>query len=186
METQVKAYYSSPEGLKFVTIFGYTTKGVPGLEINGIGKLSKNVKEKLIFLTRSRKLPLPLRRFVICVDVNDLSEQKIENLKWLEFPLLLMFWFLGGMIPISKLNDCLCSGWIAANGNIYQMPKESNLYHLAQQEFTQENLAELKIIHQPEYGDDAFWLIESSLLLEHIPRLKFCIDHSVQLKKMKA
>ena len=68
MDTQIKSFYKSPQGIKFVTIFGHATKGVPALEINGVGKLSKNIKEKLIFITRTRKLPIPLRRFVICVD----------------------------------------------------------------------------------------------------------------------
>jgi hypothetical protein len=43
METQIKAFYKTPQGIRFVTLFGYASKGVPALEINGFGKLSKNI-----------------------------------------------------------------------------------------------------------------------------------------------
>ena len=82
METQIKAFYKTPQGIKFVRVFGFSTKGVPSLEINGLGKLSKNVKEKIIYLTRTRKLQIPMRRFVICLDLNELSEKDVNHLKW--------------------------------------------------------------------------------------------------------
>lgn len=183
METQIKSFYKGPQGIKFVTIFGYATKGVPALEINGVGKLSKNIKEKLIFITRTRKLPIPLRRFVICVDLNELNDQNLSNLKWLEFPLLLMFWYLAGMVPISKLDDCLCAGWLQANGKIFQMNLPSKFGLQVQQHFSQREYEDLKLIHLPQNSDNPFWLIESKLLLEHIPNLEFYIDNSSLMPK---
>ena len=92
METQIYSYFKTPKGLKVVTIFGYATRGVPGLEITGFGKLSKNIKEKLIYITRTRKLKLPTKRFVICIDINDFDHDSTsQDLKWLEFPTLLIF-----------------------------------------------------------------------------------------------
>ena len=47
METEIKSYIKTKTGIKVITIFGYASRGVPGVEINGVGKLSKNIKEKL-------------------------------------------------------------------------------------------------------------------------------------------
>ena len=50
---------------------------------------------------------LPLRRFVICLeDLEGLNSPKDkEKLKWLEFPLLILFWRLGGVLPIEYENS---------------------------------------------------------------------------------
>ena len=176
METQVKAFYRTPQGVKFVTIFGYATKGVPSLEINGAGKLSKNIKEKIIYLTRIRKLSVPLRRFVVCVDLNELKDQHVHSLKWLEFPLLLVYWYLCGLIPISKLDDCLCSGWLKTNGEIFHMQTPENLRSLMNQEFESGEKENLKLVGIEGAQMDDFYSIDTNLLLEHIPELKFKLD----------
>ena len=183
METQIKSFYKGPQGIKFVTIFGYATKGVPALEINGVGKLSKNIKEKLIFITRTRKLPIPLRRFVICVDINELNDQNLTSLKWLEFPLLLMFWYLAGMVPISRLDDCICAGWLKADGSIFQMDLPINFGNQVRREYSKSSVEEIKLIHLPQKFDNPFWLIDTTLLLEHIPKLDFYIDNSSLMPK---
>lgn len=173
METQIQSFYRSPQGLKFVSLFGYATKGVPGLEISGVGKLSKNMREKITFLSRSRRLPIPLRRYVLCVDVNEIADCDKESLKWLEFPMLLLYWHMAGLVPISKLSDCLCSGWVKTNGEIIQMNTPRNFSKLVQEQFQTSGIKDLKIIDQPRYEESSLWLIESSLLLEHIERLTF-------------
>lgn len=167
METQMKAYLQTSHDFKFVTIFGYSSKGVPSLEINGVGKLSKNIREKLIYLTRTRKLRIPLRRFVICVDKNEIGQLSEEHLKHLEFPILLVYWYLAGILPIKKLENCFSSGWIKANGEIYQS--------IFQQNNVKED-EELKFIGHLDCFNYTTCTIESSLLLEHIPNLKFKID----------
>lgn len=177
METQIRSFYNSSQGVKLVTIFGYSTKGVPGLEINGAGKLSKNMKEKIIYLTRMRKLAIPLRRFVICVDLNELHDQSVHNLKWLEFPLLLMYWYLSGLIPIGKLENCLCSGWMKANGDIYQMHMPTNLNQILSKELNPIEKKSLRVISIPDLVDSQTQIIETSLLLAHIPKLSFRNDY---------
>lgn len=176
METQVKAFYHTPQGIHFVTIFGYATKGVPSLEINGVGKLSKNIKEKLIYITRMRKLNIPLRRFVICVEINELGHEHKEYLKWLEFPLLLTYWYLCGLIPIKCLDNCLTSGWIRSNGIIYQAGYLDDLFHSLKEYTDPVERRSLMLIHQ---GQCLVPLkqINTELLLEHIPNLNFRIDY---------
>lgn len=173
METQIQSYYRTSQGIKFISLFGYATKGVPGLEITGVGKLSRNIREKLIFLSRTRRLPIPLRRYVLCVDINELSEQGHDSLKWLEFPLLLLYWHMAGLVPISRLNDCLCAGWIKTNGDITQMNINNRFAALVEKQFTSLEKKNLKIIDTATRGENPFWLIESALLLEHIHGLKF-------------
>lgn len=176
METQLKAFYRTPQGVKFVNLFGYATKGVPSLEINGVGRLSKNIKEKIIYLTRIRKLAIPLRRFVVCVDINELQDQSIESLRWLEFPLLLMYWHLSGLIPIAKLDNCLCSGWLNANGEIHHMYPPRNLGDLMKRSFNLNEINSLKFLSFSNGGTSQIDMIDSKLLLEHIPNLVFKYD----------
>lgn len=168
METQIKAYYHTNGGLKLITLFGYATKGVPALEINGVGKYSRNIKEKLIYLTRNRQLSIPLRRFVICVDINELSASEIDSLKWLEFPLLLIYWYLAGLIPIGKLDNCIAGGWLKTNGEIYQLSQSEARF--------QNQLRGHEKKHYLLIGDQTAE-IDASKLLEHIPSLKFKTDY---------
>ncbi len=178
METQIHSFYQTPKGAKLVTIFGYATKGVPGLEINGAGKLSKNIREKLIYLTRTRRLSLATKRFVICVDINDLDNNiDLAQLKWLEFPILLLFWYLAGLIPIAKFDDCLCSGWINSNGEIYQKALPKNLTSILKEKLNPVEMKSLKYISMVEESS-ALWTIDSDLLLEHIPDLSFKRDNA--------
>ena len=176
METQVKAFYQTNKGFEIFTIFGYVTKGVPSLEINGAGKLSKNIKEKLIFLTRNRKLNVPQRRFVICVDQNDQLQNDEQLLKWLEFPLLLTYWYLAGLVPIRKLENCLTSGWIRPNGEIFHFPLSDQMRNQV-----------LKTIAPIERDQTLFIggaesCIHSQMLLEHIPQLTFKTDQRNEKK----
>jgi hypothetical protein len=177
METQIKALYKTPQGIKFVTIFGYASKGVPSLEINGAGKLSKNIKEKLIYFTRLRKLPIPLRRFVVCLDLNELNIQSTQNLKWLEFPLLLTYWYLCGLIPIKKLDNCIASGWIKTNGEIFQMDLPASFKDVFRESFNPIEQKSMKLISVYNKHGGALDIIDSSLLLEHIPNLNFKVDY---------
>ena len=102
-----------------MTLFGYSTKSVPGLEINGVGKYGKFIKEKIVFITRSRGLQIPLKRFVLNVEItDDLGDLESSSVKWLEYPLLLHYWFLAGLIPISKLDNCFAIGSITPSGVI--------------------------------------------------------------------
>jgi hypothetical protein len=121
METQLQTCYFTKKGPHLVTLFGYATKSVPGLEINGLGKYGKAIKEKIVFVTRSRQLQIPLKRFVLNVDItDDLGDPESSSVKWLEYPLLLHYWFLAGLLPISKLDNCLAVGSLTPSGEVLE------------------------------------------------------------------
>ncbi len=121
METQLQTCYFTKKGPSLVTLFGYSTKSVPGLEINGLGKYGKAIKEKIVFVTRSRQLQIPLKRFVLNVDITDeLGDLESASVKWLEYPLLLHYWFLAGLLPISKLDNCFAIGSLTPSGEVFE------------------------------------------------------------------
>lgn len=119
METQLQTCYFTKKGPALVTLFGYATKSVPGLEINGLGKYGKAIKEKIVFVTRTRGLQIPLKRFVLNAEVtDDLGDLESSSVKWLEYPLLLHYWFLAGLLPITKLDNCLAIGSLTPSGEV--------------------------------------------------------------------
>ena len=126
METQLQTCYFTKKGPSLITLFGYATKSVPGLEINGIGKYGKSIKEKIVFVTRTRQLQIPLKRFVLNVEMtDDLGDLETNSVKWLEYPLLLHYWFLAGLLPISKLDNCFAVGSLTPSGTVEEPLNES-------------------------------------------------------------
>lgn len=121
METQLQSCYFTKKGPSLVTLFGYSTKSVPGLEINGLGKYGKAIKEKIVFVTRSQQLQIPLKRFVLNVELtDDFGDLESSSVKWLEYPLLLHYWFLAGLLPIMKLDNCLAIGSLTPSGEVLE------------------------------------------------------------------
>jgi hypothetical protein len=45
-----------------------------------------------------------------------LGDLESASVKWLEYPLLLHYWFLAGLLPISKLDNCLAVGSLNPSG----------------------------------------------------------------------
>lgn len=122
METQLQSCYLTKKGPVLITLFGYSTKSVPGLEINGIGKYGKAIKEKIVFVTRTRGLHIPLKRFVLNIELSDeLGDLEGSAVRWLEYPLLLHYWFLAGLLPISKLDNCLAIGSLNPSGVVEEL-----------------------------------------------------------------
>ena len=119
-------YALIPNGKKpyIVEIFGYATKGIPGLEIVGLGAKGKSIKEKFIYLNKKLNQKLPPRRFVLCVEDQFLNSNKEDLFRWLELPFLIMYWSMAGVLPIQFLDDCLCGGRISARGEIETSPVE--------------------------------------------------------------
>ena len=121
METQLQSCYFTKKGPALVTLFGYATKSVPGLEINGLGKYGKAIKEKIVFITRSRQLKIPLKRFVLNIEITDeMGDLESSSVKFLEYPLLLHYWFLAGLLPISKLDNCFALGSLTPSGEVLE------------------------------------------------------------------
>lgn len=172
MQTQINSFIKQKSVVKPVKIFGYATRGIPGLEIVGAGKCAKNVKEKIIYITKMRSLPIPLKRYIICLEQNDLDEflGKSEIMQ-LEFPILLMFWYLAGLIPISKLDDCLCAGRLEVAGQIIEEDLNLNILTGLNQNFKIENIK--FISNKVDEKADNLLILPPHALLKEIPFLQF-------------
>lgn len=102
-----------------VHLFGYATKGLPGLEIVGLGKSGRNIKEKLIYLTRQDRIMIPKKRFVLCLEFcEETKNLKEEDYRWLELPLLILYWTLAQVLPIHHLENCFSVGKIGLDGSV--------------------------------------------------------------------
>ena len=119
MNIRTKSIYPYAGTINSVDLFGYVSHGVPGLEIVGMGKHSRGIKEKFIYLTRELHLKLPKRRFVLCVE-GEIEGKKFKNdeFRYLELPMLLMLWSLSGHLPFKNLEDCFSSGKVSIDGQI--------------------------------------------------------------------
>lgn len=115
--------------LQPINVFGYSTNGIPGLELVGLKTQSRRLKEKIIFLTRNNGHKIPLKRFVLCLESPPTWKWEHDS-HWLELPLLTLYWSLAGIIPITKLDDCHCSGTISLEGDINTFPFESENFNL--------------------------------------------------------
>ncbi len=119
MNMRTKSLYPFGGTHCVVDIFGYSSKGLPGIEIVGLGKYSRSLKEKFIYLSRERGLKFPLRRYVLCVE-GELESKKFksEEYRYLELPLLIMLWSLTGHLPLEKLEDCFAAGKVSIEGEV--------------------------------------------------------------------
>jgi hypothetical protein len=123
MQTKIKSFIKKGERHFYFNIFGYTTKGMPGIEIIGPTKFAKILKEKIIYLIRSMQLKTPTRRYVICIDETlELKNFELEEIHNLEFPILVVYLQLAELLKINKLDDCLCAGKLGVNGVIDSIP----------------------------------------------------------------
>lgn len=128
MQSQLYSFYQTKKGPELVTLFGYATKSLPGIEINGLGKYGKAIKEKIIYITRSRGLQIPLKRFVLCVEMEDgWGDMDSTVVKNLEFPLLVMYWHLAGLLPLSRIDNCVALGSLTPEGKLSEALTDMNL-----------------------------------------------------------
>lgn len=174
MESRVWSLLKAENQLQEISIFGYSTKGIPGLEIHGIplsnGKL---VKEKIHFLTRICKLKTPLKRFVLCVEgIENISKFKTSkgrvSLNDLELPLLILYWKLAGFIPISNLEDCVVKGQINVTGKIYPSSIEKEDFEYLKQK----SMKDLKALQSK---NEEIPTIPIDLLFENIPKIRMVL-----------
>ncbi len=122
MNMRTKSLYPYAGQYCPVDIFGYASNGIPGIEIVGLGKYTRGVKEKFIYLSRERKLKFPMKRFVLCIE-GEIEGKKFkeEEYRYLELPLLLMLWSLTGNLPLGNLEDCFAAGKISVEGEIHSL-----------------------------------------------------------------
>ncbi len=102
-----------------VELFGYCTKSVPGIEIVGLGKHGRAMKEKFVYLSKVRGIKFPPYKFILCAEGEIEGKKfKTEEYRYLELPLLLMLWKMADVLPIFDLTDCFASGKISVQGEV--------------------------------------------------------------------
>ena len=122
MQTQIYSSFLTKKGPELVTLFGYSSKSIPGLEINGLGKYGKGMKEKIVFLTKKYQIKVPLSRIVLNVEIPDeWGELSSVNVRWLEYPFMLLYWNLAGALPIRRMDECFALGAILIWGSAVLM-----------------------------------------------------------------
>ena len=133
METQIKGLVFTKKGARVVNLFAYATNGLPGLEINLGHHSTKTIREKFIFLCKSRRLNMPLKRYVLCAEV-DPHKGSEEEIQYLELPLLLLYWHLAGLVPLMNLSHCLAAGMVNSLGQIQQLKLPLEFYEEIERE----------------------------------------------------
>jgi len=136
VHNKINALYLKNSEVGAVEIFGYTTKGIPGVDIVNLGRHGRNIKEKLIYLTKSLNIKLPMRKYTLCVELEDKHLLDNKSYQWLELPILLLFWSLAKQIPITKLDDCFTAGKISVDGQVTSIPQKTLEQFIQTREFT--------------------------------------------------
>ena len=114
--------YLRGNNLSKVNIFGYSNNGLPGIEILGLGKKGRPLKEKFIYLFRSQNRTIPLKRFVLVIEgLESIKKILWEDFRWLELPIYLLLCSLCKFIPIKKLDNCLTVGKVDIDGHIMSL-----------------------------------------------------------------
>ena len=169
MENQIQSLIKIAGVIEKIHIFGYCSKGVPGLEVCGLRQQSRLIKEKLIFISKARGVKIPLRRYILCT--TDLKGQKIDNREfaWLELPLLILFWNLSGVISIKNLENCLVSGQVSVNGHVHHRNLTSE--HISKISYKSDK--ELVYIHKDLIREEGLKHLSSQELLGQIPNISF-------------
>lgn len=114
-----------------IRVFGYTSNGLPGLEIIGLGNYSRLIKEKIVFLLRSQSIKVPLGRYVIGVESS--KALKPESSQFLELPILLLYLALSKNISVVGMNRCLCGGYVGSSGVIKELDYSQFISELSAQ-----------------------------------------------------
>lgn len=121
MQTFIQTYLKNDQGLDFYKIFGYCSRGIPGIDILGMGSHGKLIKEKIIYVSKVYGVKIPPKRFSICLERLDNRKLGVLDLYWFELPSLILFWTLAEMINFHNIDQCLCSGKIGAEGTFRTM-----------------------------------------------------------------
>lgn len=109
---------------------------------------------------------MPLKRFVLDVEITDeLGDLESSSVKWLEYPLLLHYWFLAGLLPISKLDNCLAVGSLNPSG-VVEEPMSQQVVNLCEK-------YQLHLISSSTSSHSKYGVIDGKDLFGQITNLDF-------------
>lgn len=129
MQKEIRAIIPLKSTFLEVNVFGYSTRGVPGLDIKGVNKHSSILKEKIIYYCKQRNLKTPLLRFLIGVEFASVDTQLTwEEWRWVELPVLTLYLALAGLLPLSTRFDLYSSGYFLTSGKTVPLKFTESLY----------------------------------------------------------
>jgi hypothetical protein len=176
MEIKINALVLNRNNYQWCEVFGYTSKGQPGIEIIGLGTRGRAIKEKLTYLSKRRRLTFPVLRFVICVEGENLDKADVE---FLELPILLAFWSMATVVPIKKLDHCFCSGRVSLEGEVSYLEISNNIWEHLESNLQKKNK---EIVYLGRAGDiesERIRVIEAHNLLEETVGGFFYMDRTL-------
>ncbi len=119
MQSYINTYQCYNNKLNFFKLFAYSSRGIPGLEINGLGSQGKLIREKIIYISKIKKLKIPNRKFMICLDQENISSLISTDIYLFELPISILFFSLSGIIKMHNFNNLFASGYFDTNGEIF-------------------------------------------------------------------
>ncbi|PIP95211.1 MAG: hypothetical protein COW00_13755 [Bdellovibrio sp. CG12_big_fil_rev_8_21_14_0_65_39_13] len=149
-------------------IFGYANRGVPGIEIIGLGQQGRSLKEKMIYLNKLNGWDIPLRKYLLCLESEEWELVKKGDRRNIELPLWLLYLKLAGKIKMRTMKDVIAAGKISSRGEIECI----NFHPAARAEWSLQEL--IPIVGQLEQGQRSILLDELLLPLrqEAEPKLR--------------
>lgn len=116
------------KGPSLCQLFGYSSKSLPQIEIVGLGKRGKILKEKIVYWLKNRNIRLASRRYVICLETFErLNFDDQESVLWLELPVMLLLLVLSDIVVLHEVDKCFCVGFLDLKGKICY-PNEDHNY----------------------------------------------------------
>ena len=121
MKGRILGIYPHHGKFQVVNIFGYKNRGVPGIDVVGLGHRGRYIKEKFVYLLKEHSAQSKLEHYVLCVD--DIFDEALKNgnYRWIELSLFLILYSLIGLIKISNLDQCVSMGKVNVDG-ILEIP----------------------------------------------------------------
>lgn len=164
MQTYINSFQIIDRKLKTFKIFGYASKGMPGVEVVGFGKQSRLIKEKLIYFTKTFGMRINNKKYVLCLDESDSRLLRSDDLMWFEVPSLILFWTLSDVVPLKNIHDCFASGKMRATGEFedYQLDTLARNYLIENR----------KILIQDSKCEEVFYISLDNLIRESIEKKK--------------
>jgi hypothetical protein len=146
---------SDDRGYLSCQLFAYSSKSLPAIEIIGMGKRCKIIKEKIIYWLKKRKIRLPSKRYVICLETfHRINFEDEESIRWLELPCLILLLVLSDSIKLSNVEKCFCVGHLGLDGDYFFPSPQLNLEEIQQRH------KDSTLLHI--YGKDQLDLLEKT------------------------
>ena len=117
MESYINGYCLFKKQTTCFRIFGYSSRGVPGVELVGFKTHGRLIKEKIVYISKLKKMKIPPQRFVLCLERPETRKLEEDDYYNMELPTAMLFWALSGNLKICNLEKIYLAGKLTSKGN---------------------------------------------------------------------